>query len=89
MKKIVGQITAEECQAIQALFNRRNALSDVSKVINASNDALYQRLIADIAENEKNFHEWWAATAEKYQWELTETGHWEIDFATYHIYLVD
>lgn len=89
MKKLVGQVTVEEKNEIQALFERRNGLNELAKILTPENDALYQKLVKDIGETGTKFRGWWDSMAQKYQWESTPTGNWEIDFETCNIYLID
>lgn len=88
MKKIVGQVTVEEKNEIQMLFERRNGLNELAKILTPENDALYQKLVKDMGETGSKFQQWWDDMAEKYQWEGTADGHWEINFDTCEIYLV-
>lgn len=87
-KKVVGQVTAEEKNEIQALFERRNGLNELAMVLTAENEALYEKLVKDIGETSTKFHEWWKRMGEKYKWESADGGNWEIDFNTCDIYLV-
>lgn len=89
MKKLVGQVTVEEKNEIQALFERRNGLNELAKILTPENDALYQKLVKDIGKTGTKFRGWWDSMAQKYQWESTPTGNWEIDFETCNIYLID
>ena len=41
MKKIIGKVSAEEKDAIQALFERKNGLSELAKILTADNSELY------------------------------------------------
>lgn len=88
MKKEVGRVTEEERDEIQKLFERRNGLTELAKILNADNDELYERLIKDMGETATKFQDWWNRMGEKYQWEGTENGNWEIDFNECIIYLV-
>ena len=87
MKKLVGQVTVEEKNEILALFERRNGLYELAKILTADNDALYNKLIKDMGETNTKFQNWWDTMAKKYQWESAENGNWEINFDTCEIYL--
>lgn len=87
MKKVIGKVTVEEKDEIQSLFERRNGLTELVKVID-DNHALYERLVKDMGNTSFLFQQWWDKMAKKYQWESTENGNWEIDFNTCEIYLV-
>ena len=87
-KKVVGQVTEEEKNEIQALFERRNGLNELAKILTSDNAELYERLVKDMAETGTNFQTWWDRMAQKYQWESAEGGNWEINFSTCEILLV-
>lgn len=87
-KKQVGQVTVEERNEIQALFERRNGLNELAKIVTADNTALYEKLVRDLGETGTKFQNWWDMMAEKYHWESSENGNWEINFDTCEIYLV-
>lgn len=87
-KKIVGQVTQEEKDEIQTLFERRNGLNELAKIVTADNTDLYEKLVKDLGETGTKFQQWWDSMAYKYQWESKEGGNWEINFETCEIYLV-
>ena len=88
MKKLVGQVTPEERIEIQMLFERRNGLNELVKILTADNAELYEKLVKDLGETGTRFQKWWDDMAAKYQWESAEGGNWEINFDTCEIYLV-
>ncbi len=88
MRKIVGSVTVEEKNEIQALFERRNGLNELAKILTVENDGLYEKLIKDMGETGTKFQSWWSRMGAKYQWESAEDGNWEIDFDTCEIYLI-
>lgn len=88
MKKIIGRVTEEEKNEIQALFERRNGLNELSQILTVENEALYEKLVKDLGETGAKFQNWWNRMGEKYNWESVEGGNWEIDFDTCNIYLV-
>lgn len=87
-KKIVGQVTPEEKAEIQTLFERRNGLNELAKIVTSDNAELYEKLVKDLGETSTKFQNWWDRMAEKYQWEHVEGGNWEINFDTCEIKLV-
>lgn len=87
MKKEIGLVSAEERDDIQRLFERRNGLNELAKILTADNAELYERLVRDMGETGTKFQNWWDTMAAKYQWESTPDGHWEIDFDSCKIYL--
>lgn len=87
-KKIVGQVTEEEKNEILRLFERRNGLNELAKILTPENADLYERLVSDMGETTTKFQRWWDAMSAKYHWETDENGSWEINFQTNEIYLV-
>ena len=87
-KKLVGQVTPEERTEIQTLFERRNGLNELAKILTAENAELYEKLVKDLGETGTRFQKWWDDMAAKYQWESAENGNWEINFDTCEIFLV-
>ena len=88
IKKLVGQVTPEERTEIQTLFERRNGLNELAKILTAENAELYEKLVKDLGETGTRFQKWWDDMAAKYQWESAENGNWEINFDTCEIFLV-
>ena len=81
-------MTPEERNEIQMLFERRNGLNELAKILTADNAELYEKLVKDLGETGTNFQQWWNSMAQKYQWESTDDGNWEINFDTCEIFLV-
>ena len=88
MKKEVGRVSELERDEIQTLFERRNGLTELAKILTADNAELYERLVNDLGETSTKFQQWWNRMGDKYQWESAENGNWEIDFNECKIYLV-
>lgn len=88
-KQVIGQVTVEERNEIQQLFERRNGLNELAKILTADNAELYERLVKDMGETGSRFQDWWDRMAQKYQWESVEGGNWEINFETCEIMLVE
>ncbi len=86
-RKLVGQVTPEEKNEIQALFERRNGLNELAKVLTADNAELYEKLVRDMGETGTKFQGWWDTMAQKYNWESSPNGNWEINFDTCEIFL--
>lgn len=87
-RNLVGQVTPEERDEIQTLFERRNGLNELSQILTVENEALYEKLVKDLGETGTKFQDWWSRMGEKYNWESSEGGNWEINFETCEIYLV-
>ena len=88
MKKKVGQVSPEEKDEILALFERKNGLTELSKILTADNTALYEKLVKDMGETNTRFQKWWDEMSAKYTWESAPNGNWEIDFQSNEIFLV-
>lgn len=88
IRKIVGQVSPEECNEIQQLFERRNGLQELAKIVDANNTELYEKLVKDMGETGTKFQQWWNEKAKKYGWESHPKGNWEINFQTCDITLV-
>lgn len=88
MKKEVGLVTEDERNEIQSLFERKNGLHELSKILTAENHELYNRLVKDLGETSTKFQNWWDRMSIKYSWEKADNGNWEIDFQNCVIYLV-
>ena len=85
--KIVGQVTPEERNEIQMLFERRNGLNELAKILTVDNAELYEKLVKDIGETSTKYQNWWNRMSKKYLWESSENGSWEIDFDTCEVFL--
>ena len=86
-RKLVGQVTPEERNEIQALFERRNGLNELAKILTVDNQELYEKLVKDLGETTTKYQSWWNRMSSKYNWESTENGNWEINFDTCDVYL--
>jgi len=88
MKKLIGQVTEAEKNEIQALFERKNGLAELSKILTAENESLYEKLVKDMGETNIKFQKWWDDMGVKYSWESHPEGNWEINFQNNEIFLV-
>lgn len=88
MKKEIGKVSVTEKDEIESLFERKNGLTELAKILTPENEVLYEKLIQDMSETSSKFQNWWDRMAQKYQWEGTDDGHWEIDFNSCKIYLI-
>ena len=87
MEKIVGKVTEEERNEIQALFERRNGLQELAKILKPEDSILYEKLVKELGETGRKFQDWWDSMAKKYHWESTPNGNWSINFDTCEITL--
>lgn len=88
IRKIVGQVTPEERDEIQKLFERKNGLAELAKIVTADNQELYEKLVKDMGQTGSKFQQWWDEKAKQYKWESHPKGNWEIDFQSGNITLV-
>lgn len=87
MRKIVGNVNEVERNEIHSLYERKNGLIELAKIIKPD-DELYEKLVADMGSTSIKFQKWWDIMSVKYQWESDLNGHWEIDFDSRDIILV-
>lgn len=85
--KVIGKVSETERDDIQALFERRNGLTELAKIVDANNVELYEKMVKDMGETSTKFQQWWDDMAKRYHWEGTPTGHWSINFDTCEISL--
>lgn len=88
MKKLVGIVTKEERDEVKYLFERRNGLIELINSIDDS-AAIYEKVVMDLGKTTTKFQDWWNHYSDIYNWERTKTGHWEIDFESCEIFLVE
>ena len=87
-RKLVGHVTLEAKDEIQTIFERRNGLNELAKIVTPENVELYEKLVKDLGETSTKFQNWWDNMASKYNWEMTDNGRWEITFDKCEIYLI-
>lgn len=87
-RKVVGQVLPEERDEIKRLFERRNGLEELAKIITADNAELYEKVIMDLGRTKVDFQSWWDRVNAKYHWESADGAHWEINFETCEISLI-
>ena len=87
MKTKVGKVTEEERSQILSLFERKNGLQELAKILTTDNQELYEKVVMDLGTTNMKFQKWWYDMAMKYGWKSAEEGNWEIDFDTCDIYL--
>lgn len=88
MKKEVGQVSEDERDLIKAIFERKNGLVELAKIISPDNEGLYEKLIKDLSQTNQKFEEWWREMSCKYNWEFDPNSHWEIDFDSCKVFLI-
>ena len=89
MRKKVGIVSESERDEIRQLYERINGLKELTKVVCPDNNELYEKLVNDMGNTVTRFQEWWNTKSNKYHWEASDEGSWEIDFDTCMIYLTE
>jgi len=89
MRKKVGIVSESERDEIRQLYERINGLKELTKVVSPDNIELYEKLVTDMGTTVTRFQEWWNMKSNKYHWESSDEGSWEIDFDTCVIYLTE
>lgn len=89
MRKKVGIVSESERDEIRQLYERINGLKELTKVVSPDNNELYEKLVTDMGNTVTRFQEWWNTKSNKYHWEGSDEGSWEIDFDTCMIYLTE
>jgi CXXX repeat modification system protein len=89
MRKKVGIVTETERDEIRQLYERINGLKELTKIVDSENHELYDKLVTDMGSSVTRFQEWWNTKSNKYHWESSDVGSWEIDFDTCMIYLTE
>lgn len=86
-QKVIGHVTPEEKDEIEALFERKNGLAELIKILPINNDSMYEKILKDMSETHKKYQQWWDRMGMKYNWESTKTGNWHINFDTCEVSL--
>lgn len=87
-KKLVGKVTEKERDEIKTLFERKNGLTELFKVVTDDNNVLYEKIVKDMGATTTKFKQWWDEKSKQYNWENIKGYNWEIDFNTCDIFLV-
>ena len=75
-RKLIGSVSEQERDEIRTLFERKNGLNELFKVLDAENEALYNKLVADMSITATKFQSWWDEKAQKYQWDSLPDHRW-------------
>jgi len=87
MKKL-GQVSLEEMSEIKSLYERRNGLNELAKILTADNTYLYEKLVKDLGDTSIKYQDWWDRMSQKYGWESRDGGNWQINFENCEIFLL-
>jgi len=92
-RRKIGSVTPEERDEMKALFERKNGLSELLRVLTgsgceeSSNRKIYDRVVRDMGEVKTKSQGWWDEKGVKYDWEKIKGYSWMIGFDTCDIYL--
>lgn len=87
MKKL-GQVSPAEMNEIKSLYERRNGLNELAKILTVDNTDLYEKLVKDLGDTSIKYQDWWDRMSQKYGWESKEGGNWQINFDSCEIFLI-
>jgi CXXX repeat modification system protein len=94
IKEKVGEVTVEEKEEIERLYERKTALNELLMTLNnpsmseEEKNILYEKILLDMGKTKRLFDKWWDDAVKKYQWKGTEQDQWSIDFKTNEIFLI-
>jgi len=91
--KVVGVVTQEERDEIKRLYERKNGLLELLKIIpdiddKEKADKLYDKLVQDMAGTTSEYNGWFSAMSKKYEWENVPGYNWQINFETREVFLM-
>jgi CXXX repeat modification system protein len=90
-KKNIGTVTSEERDNIRTLYERRNGLMELFKVLpdleKNEADFLYEKVVRDLGQVTTKYHDWWTQMSLKYNWENLDGMQWEIEFETCQVFI--
>jgi len=83
----IGKVTESERDEIKNLFERKNGLTELFKIVTIDNNTLYDKVVQDMGTTATKFQAWWDNKSKQYNWASKEGYSWEIDFETSEIFL--
>jgi CXXX repeat modification system protein len=90
--RVVGNVTPSERDVIRRLFERRNGLLELFKVLpeleGERGAELYEKVVSDLGEVTTRQQDWWADVSRRYGWQDTAGMRWELDFETCRVTLI-
>ena len=93
-RKYIGQVSSEERDEIQRLYNRKNGLIELARTLfsgtqkELEDSPIYEKLTVDLGKTVDDFNNWWKDVSQKYSWENKQGYRWEIDFNSCKIFLI-
>lgn len=89
--RVVGRVTPQERDEIQALYERKNGLNELVLSLQGgellTNPLFYEKVVTDLGRTSTRFNLWWEGKAKAYGWKKAADGRWSIDFDTCEIIL--
>ncbi|WP_374041660.1 CXXX repeat peptide modification system protein [Tissierella carlieri] len=64
------KLNGEEFKEIEDLFEKKIALKNLTKIVDADNQKLYDKLIKYYGKTVHQFNFWWDNMVKKYNWEM-------------------
>lgn len=85
MRKI-GTVLENEKKEIQNIYEKKNALENLIKVLSSEENDLYEKVLNDYTQINTEYLKWWDKMFNKYNW---PDGEYRINFKNNEICLVD
>lgn len=83
---VIWTLSEEDFEEISNLFEKKLALENLARIMDPTNQELYNKVIADYGKAMKAFADWWTINSKKYNW---AGENWRVDFSTKTVILVD
>lgn len=68
-EKVVWKLSDKDFEDIQDLFEKKLALENLTKIIDAKDTELYEKFIKDYGKTLHEFNNWWKRMVREYNWE--------------------
>ncbi|QAT61441.1 CXXX repeat peptide modification system protein [Acidilutibacter cellobiosedens] len=76
-QKVVWELSEEDSNEIQDLFERKIALENLVKIVDLKDSDIYEKLLKDYGKTIREFEDWWKTKSSEYKW---EGSNWWVDF---------
>lgn|GEM_PF-6938229 len=77
---LLGTITQDERDQIKRIYMRKMALVELVSSLGNTNNDLYEKVLADLAQAAESMESWWDAVQSKYGWKVAPGAKWYADF---------
>lgn len=81
-KKVICTLSEKEFEVIEDLFEKKVALENLTKIIDAENTALYDKLVSDYGKVTRKYNDWWGNLQQQFQWNGKT---WWLNFDTHEV----